>query len=102
MYINSKIPVSLHALTIVKGAGPAVAYLKVELDVGDVGSRVDGLGQDVPFEQFTSVNVLAVGVAYHHSVAVAESLQGVLIGAEGPHSEPDFAFRRAAVTSEEQ
>ena len=100
--LHSKTVSQPAVLTVVKGAGPAVAYLKIELDVGDVGSRVDGLGQDVPFEQLPSVDVLAVGVADHHPVAVAESLQGVLVGAEGPHSEPDLAFRRAAVTSEAQ
>ena len=86
---------------VVEEAGAAVAHLQVELDVDDVGARVDGLGHDVPLERLPSVEVSAVGVANHHPVAVAQTLDGILVGrdAESSYSEPDLAFRRrAAVT----
>ena len=40
--------------------------LEVKLDVGDVVASVDGLCNDVPLQQLTTVDVPAVCVSDHH------------------------------------
>ena len=69
-----------------------IESLQIELDVDDVEARVDGLGEDVALEQGPSLEVPAVGVSDHHSVAVAQALDGVLVRghAEGSYPEPDL------------